>query len=324
MTSLPCTRTGHDAIAVFVDKLSRMCHIVPFTLTGFTAPDFLKMFEHKVVRLHGVPDALISDRDKLFTSGWWQQVVSDLKIKHHMSTAYHPQTDGQTEKMNDVAESAIRHYVNDLGDDWDAFLSGIEFAINNSVSEALGMSPFLLNYGFSPRMPVDAFYTGGKVPNAQEVSNELKLRGKRAMEYVAHAQARYSNPEFIIPSFEVGDYVWLSTRNFRRGLAQGKHLAPRHVGPYKVTHRRGKLAYTIDIPNTRRHTTFHFDVLKSMFGSYLLFLLLSRAMMEMSWHRTITRLTESCSTGTGQISCSFWCDGKTMTSALIHGWRSLK
>ena len=131
------------------------------------------MFEDTVVRLHGVPDSIISDRDKLFTAEWWQQTLRDLKIRHHMSTAYHPQTDGVTEKMNDVIESALRHYVNAEGTNWDQFLSGIEFAINNAVSESLGTSPFMLNYGFNPKMPVDAIYTGGKVLSAQQVSNEL-------------------------------------------------------------------------------------------------------------------------------------------------------
>jgi Reverse transcriptase (RNA-dependent DNA polymerase)/RNase H-like domain found in reverse transcriptase/Integrase zinc binding domain/Integrase core domain/Chromo (CHRromatin Organisation MOdifier) domain len=266
MIALPTTESGLDSIAVFIDKLSKLCHIVPFKNKGFQSPDFAKMFEDTVVRLHGVPDSIISDRDKLFTAEWWQQTTRDLKIRHHMSTAYHPQTDGATEKMNDVIESALRHYVNAEGTNWDQFLSGIEFAINNAVSESLGTSPFMLNYGFNPKMPVDAIYTGGKVPNAQQVSNELKLRWKRAREFVAHAQARYSDPHFVIPSFEVGDYVWLSTRNFRRGMPQGKHLSPRHVGPYKITHKRGKLAYTLNIPNTRKHTTFHFDVLKKHIG----------------------------------------------------------
>ena len=116
------TKSGADSIAVFVDKLSRMCHIVPFTKLGFTSAKFLEMLEHEVIRLHVVPEKIISDRDTLFSKNWWPQVTRDLGIKHHLSTAYHPQTDGVTEKMNDVIESALRHYVNEQGDNWDQFL----------------------------------------------------------------------------------------------------------------------------------------------------------------------------------------------------------
>jgi hypothetical protein len=266
ITCLPQTSNGNDALVVFVDKLTRMVHLVPFRREGFTSAEFGKVFVQEIVRLHGVPDTIISDRDPLFGSTWWQQVTNDLKIHHHMSTAFHPQTDGTTEKMNDVVESALRHYTNESGSDWDQFLAGVEFALNNSICEATRISPFRFNYGYSPKMPLDVERTEGSVPNARNVANALKQRVVVAKEYITQAQERYTKPGHTIPQYQVGEWVWLSTKNFRKDFQQGKHLAPRNIGPFKITHRRGKVAYTLDIPNTRKHTTFHYDLLKKHVG----------------------------------------------------------
>ena len=183
--------------------------------------------------------------------------MTDLKITHNMSTAYHPQTDGTTEKMNDVIESAMRHYVCDSANDWDQYLVGIEFALNNSICEATRISPFRFNYGFNPRMPMDLERPEGNVPNAREVANALKKRVVMAKEFITQAQERYSKPGHVIPQYHIGDWVWLSTRNFRKDFVQGKHLAPRNIGPFQITHRRGKVAYTLSVPNPLKHTTFH-------------------------------------------------------------------
>ena len=229
MTTVPVTKSGNDSVAVFVDKASHMIHIAPFKNKNFTSPDFQRMMEQEVVRLHGMPNRMITDRDKLFTSEWWKQFIDDVKLKHHLPTAYHPRTDGLTEKLNDVVESALRHYINNEGTDWDKYLSGIEFALNNALSESLGTSPFLLNYGFYPRMPVDVIYSGGRVPNAQQTSNALKDRGKRAREFVAQAQARYSDPHLTILEFSVDDYVLSTRSSARHGARQAFGTTARRI-----------------------------------------------------------------------------------------------
>ena len=111
ITALPRSRNGHDAIVVFVDKLTKMVHYVA-TTTDVTAPQLALLFIREVCRLHGVPDSILSDRDPRFTASFWGSFWSQLGSKLVMSTAYHPQTDGQTERANRTLEEMLRAYVN--------------------------------------------------------------------------------------------------------------------------------------------------------------------------------------------------------------------
>jgi hypothetical protein len=268
ITKLPPTSRGHDSIVVFVDKFSKMTHLVPISEAGLTASGLFDILVKDIFRLHGLPTAIISDRDTRFTSGLWQEVTNLLNINHKFSTAYHPQTDGQTERQNDVIESALRHYVTDSCDNWDKFLAPVEFAINNSYSKAIGTTPFYLNTAQHPRMPGDIRPNpAARVPHANEIVAETKRVILRARQYVYEAQRRYSSATAVIPSFAQGDSVWLSTRNFRKSLTGGKKLAPRYAGPYKVLRKVGKRAYTLDLPSKSRvHPTFHVDLLKACYA----------------------------------------------------------
>ena len=145
IVQLPKTAAGRDAIVVFVDRLTKMAHFVAINTT-ITAIELADVFVDNVVRLHGVPTSIISDRDSKFTSAFWAQMCQRLGIKQGMSSAIHPQTDGQTEKMNKVLEDLLRHYVSDKHDNWDKLLACAEFAVNNSHNESVGNTPFFLNY----------------------------------------------------------------------------------------------------------------------------------------------------------------------------------
>jgi hypothetical protein len=136
ITQLPKTRSGHDAIVVFVDKLSKMVHYAP-TKTQVTAPELASLFVKEVVRHHGVPESIISDRDPRFTSNFWRSVWQQLGTKLSMSTAYHPQSDGQTERANRTLEDMLRAYVSYRQDDWDKHLIAAEIAYNNSLQASL-------------------------------------------------------------------------------------------------------------------------------------------------------------------------------------------
>ncbi len=131
ITQLPRTTSGHDAIVVFVDKYSKMVHYAP-TTTTVTAPQLAKLFFQHVVRHHGVPTAIVSDRDPRFTSNFWRALWQQLGTRLAMSTAYHPQTDGQTERANRTLEDMLRAYVNYRSDEWDEHLIAAEIAYNNS------------------------------------------------------------------------------------------------------------------------------------------------------------------------------------------------
>lgn len=130
----------HDAIAVFVDKLSKMVRLAPCHKTD-GALDVANMFVDNVFRSHSVPKTLLSDRDPRFTSDLFREISKLLGVKQAMSTAFHPQTDGQTKRVNQVVEEMLRHFVHPRLDDWDTYLALVEFAINNTYQELVGTPP---------------------------------------------------------------------------------------------------------------------------------------------------------------------------------------
>jgi len=152
ITGLPCTPRGHDAVMVMCDRLSKMVRFAPCTKDTSTTQVATLFIQH-VFANHGMPSVLISDRDTRFTSHLWQELQQQLGTKHKLSTAFHPQTDGQTERVNRVLEEYLRHYISDVQTDWDQWLPLAEFAYNNSWHEAIGTTPFFMNYGRHPRLP---------------------------------------------------------------------------------------------------------------------------------------------------------------------------
>ena len=124
-----------DSILVFVDRMTKMSHFVP-SLKSTSAPDFARLFVSCVVRLHGLPDSVVSDRGSIFTSNFWSMLASILNIDPRKSTAFHPQTDGQTERMNQVLEMYLRIFINHEQVDWFDLLPLAELAYNNARQES--------------------------------------------------------------------------------------------------------------------------------------------------------------------------------------------
>jgi IS30 family transposase len=135
ITGLPMTARGYNAIIVFVDRLTKMVHIVPTTDT-LTSRGFAEMFLTNIIRLHGCPDSVVSDRGSIFHSKFEQEFLKGINCEPHYSSAYHPQSDGQTERANQVLEQVLRSYVSLDHSDWDTFLPMAEFAMNNAPNEA--------------------------------------------------------------------------------------------------------------------------------------------------------------------------------------------
>ena len=131
----------HDAIMVTVDTLTKVAHFSPIRTT-FTAPTVAQVFIWDSVRLHGIPHKIISDRDSIFTSSFWRELQGALGTKLNLSTTYHPQTDGQTERVNQVLEDMLRMYVMDNQVKWEEYLHLVEFAYNNGHYSSLGMPPY--------------------------------------------------------------------------------------------------------------------------------------------------------------------------------------
>lgn len=244
-------------ILVVVDRLTKMRHFIP--VHDMTATTLAEAFIANVYRLHGTPEHVVSDRGTQFVSAFWTELSRLLGITLNSSTAYHPETDGQTEIVNASIEQYLRAFCTFFQDDWAYHLSLGEFAANNHTSETTGLSPFFANYGFNPSMgseplrPVDpalARQYRDEFLNAQNVSDRITRVVSRARAFMAEAQERYADyanakrEDSVI--FEVGDAVWLSTEHLNLGRPV-KKFAEKWIGPYKVTkvYRR---AVALDLP----------------------------------------------------------------------------
>jgi hypothetical protein len=159
ITQLPPSTEGYTAVAVFVDRLSKMARLVPCHDTT-TAEQFADLFLDAVFRSHGMPQQLVSDRDTRFTSEFWAGLTRRLGISRAMSTAFHPQTDGQTERVNRLVEDMLRHFIDPAQSNWARLLPLVEFAYNDSYHEATHAIPFVLNYGKRPALPLDWILRG--------------------------------------------------------------------------------------------------------------------------------------------------------------------
>lgn len=234
---LPITVHGNDFILVVVDRLTKMAHFLPCKQT-ITAPQVARLFWRDIVRLHGIPSAILSDRDPRFTSKFWQELWRLMGTQLPMSTAYHPQTDGQTERMNRLMEEILRSYVRDKGDDWDEHLTAAEIAVNTSKHTSTEFTPFRLNYGREMRLPLDVAMTTvseSRNPAAAVSLQDMYSDVQLAQQNIAKAQQRQAfyadQRRREADDFKVGDRVMLNTADFK---GRGK-LMSKYVGPFRIT-----------------------------------------------------------------------------------------
>src|SRR3954469_15758486 len=153
IVSLPRTAHGHDSIWVIVDRLTKSAHFLPVQGTDNTEK-LSHLYMREIVRLHGVPLSIVSDRDAKFTSRFWRSFQAALGTDIRLSTAYHPQTDGQSERVIQILEDMLRACVLDFGGSWNRHLALLEFVYNNSYQASIGMAPYEALYGRPCRSPL--------------------------------------------------------------------------------------------------------------------------------------------------------------------------
>ena len=207
---LPTTHQGYDVTLIIVDCLTKRAHFIP-THTSVTAPEVAKLFFVNIFRLHGLPRMIISDRDSKFTSHFWKALFQQIGTKLAMSTAFHPQTDGQTERMNRTLEEIFQIYSTYNQDCWDEHLAAAEFAYNNSVQASSGHTPFELDCGQHPLTP-STLATDNKVPAAENFVNHWNNMIKNAKDLLMKAQNRqvkYANEHRRHLEFKVEDQVFV-------------------------------------------------------------------------------------------------------------------
>lgn len=149
---LPRTRKGNESIRVIVDRLTKTAHFIPVRLNR-TAASLAEIYMREIVRLHGVPSSIVCDRDPLFASNFWKAFQESLGTRLNLSTAYHPQTDGQTERVNQILEDLLWACVLDYGGSWEYYLHLVEFTYNNSYQANIEMAPFTALYGRPCKSP---------------------------------------------------------------------------------------------------------------------------------------------------------------------------
>lgn len=270
ITGLPKSKNGYDAIVMFVDKLTKMMHVAPCHKTS-DAPAVAGLFFSNVYRHHGLPSKILSDRDPRFTGQFWKRLFTLCGSKLAYTTAFHPETDGQSERHNRTLVEALRAYVNTRHDDWDAHLYAVEFAYNNSVCASTGHTPFFLNTGAHPVTPA-ALAAGAPAaaacPAVDTLVSAVNTAVKSAQDALRAAQAqqkKYVDRHRRDASFSVGDSVLLSTVNLDlKKLGASRKLQPRWIGPFTVLRVINPVAYELSLPPQykRVHPVFHVSLIK--------------------------------------------------------------
>ena len=257
-----------DAILVIVDRLTKMRHFIPCNGTC-DAEEVARLYVQHVWKLHGLPTTVVSDRGPQFVSAFWKHLNKRLKIDALLSTAYHPETDGQTERMNAILEQYLRAYVSYLQDDWSEWLPLAEFASNLHFSESTGLSPFFANYGFHPRMgfePVQPVNTRPATRDAELFAQKMNSIVDFLRSEMTSAQARYEEQanrrRTPARRFREGQLIWLDSRNIRT-LRPQKKLDWKNLGPFPIKKIISSHAYELDLPASMRiHPVFNVSLLR--------------------------------------------------------------
>ena len=255
---LPRSRRGHDYLFVVVDRFSKMIVLIPCekTVTGAGAA---KLFFEHVWKHFGLPTSIVSDRDSRFLGHFWDSLWRMMDTRLKKSTAFHPQTDGQTEVVNRTMVHMLRGYNSRHPKTWDESLPYLQFAFNRSIHSSSGRSPFETCYGYLPPSPFDMVFSSGDSVEGKEGSERQKAQ--KFLEKIAsiHAtveatlkksQARYKakhDKHRVACNFGVGDMVWLKLgKEHLKG--EGKKLKPLRYGPFRILEQIGDNAFRLDLP----------------------------------------------------------------------------
>ncbi|KAA3473697.1 DNA/RNA polymerases superfamily protein [Gossypium australe] len=259
VSGLPMTPSKKDAIWVIVDRLTKSAHFIPVR-TDYSLDKLAELYVSQIVRLHGVPSSIVSDRDPRFTSLFWKKLQDALGTKLHFSTAFHPQTDGQSERTISVLEDMLRCYVLEFEGTWERYLPLVEFAYNNSFQSSIKMAPYEALYGRKCRTPLywtelseNKIHGVDWIKETEQkvvlIRNNLKAASDRQKSY-----ADLKHQVFLKVS------PWKKILRFRR---KGK-LSPRFIGPYEIIERIGPVAYRLKLPLDleKIHNVFHVSMLR--------------------------------------------------------------
>ncbi|GJQ90833.1 putative nucleotidyltransferase, ribonuclease H [Tanacetum coccineum] len=268
VTGLPTTQKRHDAIWVVVDRLTKSAHFLPIR-KNYGISKLAEIFRQEIVRLHGTPTSIVSDRDPKFTSRFWKGLQKAWGTRLKFSTAFHPQTDGQSERTIQTLEDMLRACALEWTGSWDEYLCLVEFAYNNSWHASIKAAPFELLYGRKCRAPICWDEVGERLiegPELIEITNEKVAVAKEKLKEARSRQKSYADKHRRDLEFQVGDRVFLKVSPFRgvkRFGIKGK-LSPRFIGPFEILERIGEVSYRLALPPqlSHVHDVFHVSLLR--------------------------------------------------------------
>ncbi|KAF5769419.1 putative nucleotidyltransferase, Ribonuclease H [Helianthus annuus] len=259
---------GFTVVLVVVDRLSKYAHFI-LLKHPYTAKSVAEVFIREVIRHHGIPKSIVSDRDPLFLSKFWQEIFRSMGTKLHMSSAYHPESDGQTEVINRGLESYLRCFAVDQPKTWSLWLPWAEFWYNSTFHASTGVTPFETVYG---RRPPSVFqFVPGEI-RVESVARELQDRDEALKQLKTHLSNAQGAMKFQADKkrrdvqFSVGEWVYVKLKPYRQlSVASRIHqkLAAKFFGPFQILEKVGAVAYKLLLPATSKiHPVFHVSLLK--------------------------------------------------------------
>jgi hypothetical protein len=239
IVGLPKTPSGNDSIWVIVDRLTKSAHFIPVKIT-FSLEKLAKLYIKEIVSLHGVPLRIASDRDPRFVSNFWKSLHKALGAKLDFSTAYHPRSDGQTERVNQIVEDMLRACVLEFKGAWDEYMPLAEFAYNNSYQSSIQMAPYEALYGRRCRAPLCWDEVGERKILGPDIIQETEEKVRLIHERLRSAQSRqksYADGKRRDIHFKDGELVYLKVSPMKgvKRFGLGKKLSPRYIGPFPIT-----------------------------------------------------------------------------------------
>lgn len=266
---------GYSVILVVVDRFTKYAHFIPLK-HPYTAQIIARVVLDNIVKLHGLPKTVVTDRDKVFMSSFWKELFRIYNVKLLFSTAYHPQTDGQTERVNQCVEMYLHCAVHNFPSKWKSWLALAELWYNSSYHTSLGCSPFKALYGYDAN--VGALSTDSVTSDASlssEAAQERQLHLQTLKEHLAAAQNRMklqADKKRTDLVFQVGEKVLLKLQPYAQTSVVNRpypKLSFKYFGPYEVLHHVGKAAYHLALPEgSLIHPVFHVSQLKPFVADY--------------------------------------------------------
>lgn len=264
---------AHDTIMVVVDRLTKFAHFLPLA-HPISANSVAPLFLDQIYKLHGLPEVIVSDRDKIFTSAFWKQLFRLLGITLNLSTAYHPQTDGQTERVNQCVETYLRCFCCDKPASWFHWLALAEHWYNTAHHSSIGMTPFEALFGRKPVFLPCGPYADVLIPAAADLLQQRQSVLQLLKGHLVTAQSRmkyYADQHRSERVFQVGDWVYLKLQPYKQqtlALRTCLKLSAKFYGPFEVLEKIGSVAYKLKLPDTcRLHPVFHISLLKKHVGN---------------------------------------------------------